>query len=365
MLTPTIIAPLAAALAAQPTPTPKPSSDPTQDAAPAPNPWATRVEWADSGPAAREHASVLVDTARNRVIVYAGSGYEPQLSPLADAWAFDLETHAWTELAIEGDAPIPGGSKRVAQPKGADHAYLSSGYGEQFACTNELHRVRVTDDALVFTRLDQSNPPPERALHAFGFDPKTNTLVTALGVSPTAVHDDLWLGSLEGDSVEWRRVESPAFPDARFGFPFALDTDTGRLVLFSGQLAPTQDQPMRMAADLWSIDLRADEPAWTSHDLPDAPEGRRNPCFAYDDDADRLAIWCGTADARTNVEGLVLIDQTDDGWTVTKTSDESRNAPPRRSSGFGFPDPRDDSIWLGFGNSAAGTFQDLCQLRLP
>ena len=230
-------------------------------------------------------------------------------------------------------------------------------------CNNDLHRVTFTDDALVFEAIEQTNPPPSRALHALAYDAETNTLATALGVSHEGLRPGLWTATIENNTAMWTQVETDAAPTPRFGFAFGYDTNSGQLVIASGQLQPTQDNPLAMTDELWSLDLRADPPVWTQIEADDAPEGRRNPCFAYDDETDRLAIWCGTADARTNIEDLVIIQRQADTWTCSILDDDHGELPPRRSSGFGFADPRDSSIWLGFGNSAAGAYTDLTRLK--
>ncbi|MEM1183564.1 MAG: FKBP-type peptidyl-prolyl cis-trans isomerase [Planctomycetota bacterium] len=315
--------------------------------------WGTHVEWTEEGPVAREHASVMAfgDT----VVVYAGSGYEPQLQPLADAWAYDVATRSWTELELAGDIPTPGGSKRVAQEPGADHAYLFAGYGEGFAINNDLHLAKLDGETLRFERLEQDNAPPARALHAFGFDPKERRFVAALGIDPqTGFLADTWTGTFdETGAVRWTQVEA-APTEGRFGFAFGFDTETGQLVTHSGQV-PSQTEPLATTQALWVLDTRAVPPVWTGFEAP--PVGRRNPNFAFDDEHDRLVIWCGTADARTNVPGLVTIERTPAGsWVVREHDDDE--APPRRSSGFGFAHPSNDSVLLGFGNSAEGRYTD-------
>lgn len=316
--------------------------------------WGERIEWTEEGPSAREHASVFV--FGDRVVVYAGSGYEPQGQPLADAWAFDLATRRWSELAVAGEAPTPGGSKRVAQAPGADEAYLFGGYGAGFTPSNELHRVTIDGDSLVFTAIEQESAPPARALHVFGFDPQTRRFVAALGVSPRAVFDDAWVGELREDGrVAWRQVESG--PGARFGSAFGFDSASGELVVLSGQVPPTPEAPMAMTDELWVFTCRGDAPAWRKIEIEAPPPGRRNPTFTFDDRADRLVSWCGTADGRTNVEDLVVVSRgAGDEWSASRWVDA--NSPPRRSSGFGFADPKSDRVWLGFGNSAQGRYRD-------
>ena len=81
--------------------------------------WSERIEWTTDGPAAREHQSLM--TFGDQVVIFGGSGYEPQGAPLGDAWAFDLTSKTWTALELAGDVPDPAGSRRVAQSPGADH----------------------------------------------------------------------------------------------------------------------------------------------------------------------------------------------------------------------------------------------------
>ncbi|MEQ8771022.1 MAG: kelch repeat-containing protein [Phycisphaerales bacterium] len=319
------------------------------------SPWGDHVEWTE-GPIAREHASVM--TFGGTVVVYAGSGYEPQLTPLADAWAYDTATDAWTELEITGDAPTPGGSKRVGQTPGTDHAYLFGGYGEGFACTNELHRAEMRAGSLHFTAIDQTNPPPPRALHGFAYDAAGKRFITTLGVSQTGFLDDTWVGTIADDgSVAWEQAEPDANPGARFGFSYGFDSESRTLVVLSGQTTPTPEAPMAMHDDLWALDCSADDVAWARVEVDALPTGRRNPCFAFDDAADRLLVWCGTADGQTNVPGIVWVHQNNAGaWAITETSDAGH--PPQRSSGFGFAEPGSDAITVGFGNSAEGRYTD-------
>lgn len=316
--------------------------------------WVERVEWSDDGPEAREHASVMV--LDGRVVVYAGSGYAPQGQPLADAWSYDTDDKSWTRLEIEGDAPTAGGSKRVAHIPGSNSAYVFGGYGQSFTPSNELHRVTLEGGSLAFKPVEQVNPPPARALHAFAFDPETDRFIAALGVAPTGFFGDTWVGAFDDQGrVVWREVEGG--PSPRFGFSYGFDTDSGELVVLSGQTPPTPDAPMVMTDELWVLDCRGDDPAWRRVALDDPPAGRRNPTFVYDDARDVLVAWCGTADGRTNVEDIVMVQRDETGeWCAEACSDQG--FPPRRSSGFGFADPDSDKIYVGFGNSAEGRYQD-------
>lgn len=323
--------------------------------------WGERIEWGEDGPTAREHPSLMV--FGDRVVVYSGSGYEPQGAPLGDAWAFDLTEKTWRELEIVGDAPSAAGSRRVAQAPGADHAFLFGGYGAEFVTNNELHRAELVDGALSFERIEQVDAPPDRALHAFAYDAERSALVVTHGVSRAGFLGDSWIGTFDGDGrVVWREVEGGAAPGPRFGSSYGFDSDRGELVMLSGQLPGAEGDPMPMTRELWALDVRSDPPAWEQVVVDELPEGRRNAMFAFDDATDRLVVWCGTADARTNVEGLVTVCRDERGeWRVHEQSDEG--APPRRSSGVGFADPGSGRFCLGFGNSREGRYTDWVTLE--
>lgn len=318
--------------------------------------WSERIEWATDGPAAREHQSLM--TFGDQVVIFGGSGYEPQGAPLGDAWAFDLTSKTWTALELAGDVPDPAGSRRVAQSPGADHAFLFGGYGANFETNNELLRVALRGDTLSFTSIEQHNPPAARALHAFAFDPSTETLIVTHGVSTAGFFDDTWVGKFdEENGVVWTELSDETRPSPRFGFSYGFDSDRGELIVLSGQIPGTAENPMPMSDELWALSVRGDAPSWRLIELDDPPVGRRNAMFAFDDATDRLAIWCGTADARTNVPGLVMVAR-DEGsdWVVTQHADN--DAPPRRSSGVGFADPNSDAFYFGFGNSREGRYTD-------
>lgn len=324
--------------------------------------WGEPLGWGDEGPAAREHPSVMVFDGL--VVVLGGSGYEPQGAPLGDAWAYEPESGAWRSLALTGDVPDAAGSRRVAQAPGADSAWLFGGYGANFETNNELYRVRLTSGSLAFELIEQEHPPTPRALHAFAVDPGTGSLIVTHGVSRAGFMDDTHLGELEGDGrVVWRRLEREERPSPRFGFAFGFDRDHGELVVFSGQMPGSQDDPMPMSDELWVLRVRGDSPGWTRIDMDTPPPGRRNPMFAYDDRGDRLVVWCGTADARSNIPGLVVIHRDGRGsWHATSLSDAG--APPRRSSGVGFVAPGSDRVYLGFGNSREGRYREWVPLDL-
>lgn len=332
----------------------------------APLRWLDRQTWTTAGPEAREHAAMVVDAGGGRIVMIGGSGYAPQGTPLGDVWQYELATSTWTELTPSGDVPPPAGSRRVAQVPGEPTAYLFGGYGDGFALFDDLYRVDVSGGGVVFTQIQQTNPPPARALHGMAYDAQSKRLFAFAGIGVGAGGlgsgpiGDLWSATLDGDGATWTNVDPPTAPSPRYGFFYGVDDDAGRVLLFSGA---TKTQPtLDPARDTWALDMRVEPPAWTlllEGEAAGVPPGRRNGCFGMDPLGPRLFVWGGTADAQSTQPGLFALDARPgkEKWSELALADE----PPLRSSGMAAHDPVNDRMLLGFGNDAA-TYRDLAAL---
>ena len=81
--------------------------------------WQKRVAWdPGKGPQTREHGAFFYDADANAAYLFQGSGYSPQLQPIADNWRLDIAAGAWAPWTATGDVPVAGGSRRVAQIPG-------------------------------------------------------------------------------------------------------------------------------------------------------------------------------------------------------------------------------------------------------
>jgi hypothetical protein len=318
--------------------------------------WLGTNKWQADGPEAREHGALVVDAKARRTLLFGGSGYNPYLSPLSDAWQFDHDKNAWTKVTPTGDVPSGGGSRRVAQVPAAQgaSAYLFGGYGVNGAAHNELYKVDVSATGVVFAKVMQQNPPPKRALHAFFYDAQSDAFYAFGGVD-TKVYGDLWRMKLTGGSAVWEQLTVDPKPTARYGFFYGFDPTAGRLVLFSGAQGTAM---INAARDAWALDVRAaGGPKWTELGQGDAvPPGRRNGCAILDTVTPRLWVFGGTADAKTSEPGLWVLDlRAGHGdWRQLMLTGE----PPIRSSGIGFFDEQDGTVRLGFGNTTMDVFRD-------
>jgi hypothetical protein len=322
--------------------------------------WDKPILWGEKdGPEAREHAAVIVDEKRDRVIVIGGSGYRPYLTPLTDVWQFSLQTDTWAPLQSPGSM-LSGGSRRVAQIPGQQVAYLFGGYGAGQQTHNELIQVDFSMETPTFANVPQDNPPPPRALHAFVYDAKLAQFLlfggVTIGKDGAEMHADVWNMQVDGGRAKWTKLALNTSPSPRYGFFYGYDPEGGRLIVFSGAQGLTEVQPAR---DTWLLSVRAEPPTWKQWE-EGSPPGRRNGCFVYDPAEHRLFVFGGTKDAKSAEPDLYVFDARPrgEGWQGQPLPD----SPPPRASGFGFLDRARQRILMGFGNAAA-PYRDLFPLK--
>ncbi len=322
-----------------------------------------RVSWPlETGPDGREHAVFVADPEHDRAILYAGSGYAPYGSPLADAWAFDFQRETWSELDVTGDVPPAAGSRRAVAIEGG--ALLFGSYLAGFVADDALLLASFEGEELRFERIEQVSPPPARMLHAFACDPEGETMVVFGGAAQNSMLGDTWIGKREGDSVSWERLDDEG-PGLRFGFAYGYDPEARRLVVLGGQMPgePGGD-PLAFGRDLWALDFESEAPSWTLLAELDADvfPGRRNPAFHLDPVTGDLFVWGGTFDQRNVVPGFHVIATREEGAPLRSFGES--DVIESRASSFGVLDLEGGRAYLGFGNTGAGPFVDLACLRL-
>lgn len=313
-----------------------------------------RSTWpAGSGPQTREHAVFAYDPDADAAYMLQGSGYDPQWKPIADSWRLDVKSGQWTPWTPQGDVPEAGAGRRVVQVPGAKTAFVLGGYvGWKDTETTDPNLYRLDVATSTFEKLaNQGTTKSGRQLHAMAYDPKGDRLVVYGGftdVPQQTVLGDTWLVEIAGDTATWTPVTSTKRPDPRYGAFSALDAESSRFVVWGGAQFPTEADPVNAAQDAWALDLSASPPAWSKlAPAGDLPRGRRNGCIMHDPVGRRLFVFGGTADGKTSEKGLFVLslEPGREAWTKLDLAD----APPPRSSGFGFTTP-EGHVACGFGN---------------
>ncbi len=319
--------------------------------------WTKLAKWEETkGAPGREYGAWWLDPeGTGALIVFGGFHYEPkQFTPSNDAWRFDFATSTWAPLAGDALPTLPGA--RVA-PIPGERAVLFFGgttpTGNGSVDTQpSLYRLTYDDTTLTPTKIDIGADAPGSYTGAFVYDSKRQRWLSLCGASSTGLNCKIHSYTPAAGFVELTAT-SPG-PKGRYGFHYAYDEATDRVILFGGQDGTANDA---IDGETWALDLATDPPTWTLLVANGSgPTKRRNGAFALDPVGHRLFVWGGTADGATSLPNLqaLSLDRGAEQWSDIDVP----NDVPKRTSAIGVHDAARDRLVFGFGN-AGSVYRDL------
>lgn len=202
------------------------------DAGTASTTW-TRVAPAGSAPPALAGASLALDAARGRLLLYGGFA---GAAVFTDVYAFDLATRQWSQLAPAGIAPAPrwaacawleGNRLFIYGGKqNADLTDLTSGLA------GDTHVLDFTADANgAWLALSTFSAPDARLGATAGFDGATNRLIIFGGYTRESQSSGQ-LYALDVSTGQWGAlgISNAQFAPGVFGGAAAYDAQLGRFL---------------------------------------------------------------------------------------------------------------------------------------
>lgn len=323
--------------------------------------------WTDGvdGPSAREHPLLMIHPREpDRLYLYGGLAFRPrQFTLVSDLWSYDLVNEAWSARTASA-SPARASGRWVAMPGDHPRALLLGGANARLQAELAADRLDVAGSTATWTRLPLTRGAGalDTQLGSLVYDAPRGRYLSVCGVADE-VHCQITAYDPDRGTFEVLAPADGPTPLGRYGFFAAHDVENQRLVVFSGAGVPTLNNPVNAAGDTWALELDEAPPRWerlvdTSTSVP----GRRNGCSAYDPVGQRLFVWGGTANARTTVPGLFVVDLIAGHARVQEVPIEL--AKPARSSCAAVYDPARRRILFGFGNTTGAIFADLVALEL-
>jgi hypothetical protein len=296
-----------------------------------------------TGPAARWDHTLAADPETGRLILFGGR--DGAGTPYGDTWVYDAAEQSWT--AVEGAAPSPRFGQAVAVDPANRVLYLFGGQaGPDFF--NDTWRFDL--DALTWEQMPtgEAAPAPRYGTSAV-LDGDGNLLVSH-GFTFEGRFDDTW--SLDPATGVWTDV-SPApetRPLKRCLHEAVWDTAAGRMLLYGGCSSGFGPCPQ---GDLWAFDPATR--TWTELAAASAPAARSNPALIRDDASGRILLMSGLT-AEGYVADLWSLDLGGEApaWTAIESG---AAAPEARASHDATILDGDAYLFGGLGNT--GTLADL------
>lgn len=147
-------------------------------------------------------------------------------------------------------------------------------------------------------KIDGDDRPTNRGLMAMWYDPLQQKTIIYGGLGRGSVNEkitrysDMW----SFDGTRWTKMSVSTTPGERFGPQYAVDPNTGKLLLFGGLRSENIDEDSLrqfFVNDTWQWDGAAG--TWTRLEPTRVPSVRENGSMAWDPVAGRLVLFAGYA----------------------------------------------------------------------
>ncbi len=239
---------------------------------------------AGSPPPARRSASLVVDTARNRALLFGGMG----AGNFNDVWALDLATDTWSQLTPSGSPPVARFGHAAALDATGDRMLViggRSGTGDLM----DVHELSLAGAGTWGAIAVLGTPPSPRYFTTYGWDAVNRRLILQCGYSGTTPQRDMWYLSAAGGPT-WSQLP----PDANAGTGrvvggAVLDIAREELLFYGGTGVAGLTSPAVSVLDVSAA------PAWAPSAGPEpvGPDGRWGGLMAWDHINDRVIAWGG------------------------------------------------------------------------
>ncbi len=297
------------------------------------------------GPGDRARGVAVLDTARDRMLVFGGRFRVGRSGPYTlynEVWALNLASMSWELLQTSGEAPSPRVNTVAAYNPDKDEMVVfggnTSNNGANFIPQNDVWILDLATNA--WRQLNTSNvKPSKRLFHASALDAENNLLYVYGGGDEQAFvgpfFGDLW--QLNVTTGVWTELHpgGNGAPLHRIFSSLAFDKASGDVILFAGH----DDAAVGNQNDTWRFDVQARQwieiippeavntPANAFCDFPpdftlpslDAPDRRSAHLSALDDVRGELLVFGGKTDCGL-IDDVWAFDLQRDSWLQLKPS---------------------------------------------
>ena len=265
--------------------------------------------WTPSGPIPRAFHTAVLDTATNRMIVFAGqttssnqtgsSGNQNDVWLLHGAGGKPL---IWTRLRPTGTAPARRNSPTAVYDPGSNRMItFGGGLGSASPCANDvwaLTNANGNGGTPEWVQLSPAGSPPQpRLRHTAVYDLNTNTMIVFGGNDCFSTNfADVWL-LLNANGLTGTPTWAQLFPSGTGPGPLedhtaVYDPGSNTMIVFGGA------GPSNAVWTLSNANGTGGTPAWTELSPSGTPpSGRTLSTAVYDATNNRMTIFGGNAGA--------------------------------------------------------------------
>ncbi|MHA2378176.1 MAG: Kelch repeat-containing protein [Candidatus Thorarchaeota archaeon] len=227
---------------------------------------------------------------------------------------------SWTEMS-----PIVAPEARVDLPlvydSGSDVVLVfGGGRGQGLGKMNDTWAYSYEDDT--WTDRSPTVAPSVRAGHMLAYDSESDRVILFSGyirkddVTGHICYNETW--EYDYNSNTWTNLEPETMPTPRCYGAMAYDEQSDRVILFGGILEGTS-----VAADTWAYDYNSN--TWEQMSPASHPSSRFGAAVAYNSEADRMILYGGVSPSV--LKDTWAYHYEDDTWTNLNPTEHPVEAP--------------------------------------
>jgi hypothetical protein len=319
------------------------------------------LEWTGIDyPAARRHATMIVDSLNQRIILFGGASNNLNGLWYNDVWEMPLDTlqsYSWHKLSVAGTPPSPRCQHSAVYDAENQRMIIFDGWNNNIIF-NEVWALNLTLGNENWERLYPAGTLPEtRFDHYAIYHPERKSMIV-FGGCGTARLNDVW--ELKLDSMVWREISiTGTRPDGRSGGHEMLDLANNRMIIFGGTSTNT------FYSEVWALDLTPGSEHWTQlYPSGSIPTGRTGFASGCDHLRNKFYFFGGWDYNWNLYNDLHVLDLTTLTWTQLFPSG---NLPDARRNPCGVYDFFNDNFFFFGGDNGpygAGYFGDAFYIYL-
>jgi MYXO-CTERM domain-containing protein len=315
--------------------------------------WAKHPLVAGTNPTPRFGASMVYDTARNKIILFGG--VDETTGRLNDVWEMDGTSYAWADKTpASGTKPSPRYGAMIAYDSARGKTVLYSGntgtgVGSAAATGGTWVDELWEWDGTAWTRI--AITAPSGYMYAYNYsemayDASTNKIVVRYYWNQIWEYNPTTQAWVTVPTTTPTKVDTAEPP--YYQAPIVYDSTRKKLVLFGGQSGQRRQ--------VW--ELNTADYSWVNRSNPvNGPIQRRNPSIAFDSKSNTMLVFGGQS-TTDNLYKQDIWEWSGTGSTLTNKTTGGTKPEGRYAAGLTYDSAR-DRLWLFGGYGASGYYDDL------
>lgn len=270
------------------------------------------LEWKGIDyPAYRRHATMIVDSLNQRIILFGGASNNANGRWYNDVWEMPLDTlpsYAWHKVSVIGTPPSVR-CQHTAIYDTENQRMIIFGGCNNSGNLNDVWALNLTLSNENWERLYPAGTLPEtRFDHYTIYHPGRKSMIV-FGGCGSARLNDVW--ELKLDSIIWQEISvTGTRPVARAGGHEMFDLVNNRMIIFGGTSSST------FYNEVWALDLTSGSEYWTQlYPSGSIPTGRTGFASGCDQARNKFYFFGGWDDNWNLYNDLHVLDLSTSTWT--------------------------------------------------